>query len=68
MYEIKVSGMSCGGCVNSITKALNNLDAGAEVNVDLQAQLVKIKSAKSQAEILETIEEAGYGVLDVKNA
>lgn len=68
MYEIKVSGMTCGGCVNSVTKALKNLDLEAEVNVDLKEQLVRIKSTKSQAEILETIEDAGYSVLDVKNA
>lgn len=68
MYEIKVSGMTCGGCVNSVTKALKNLDLEAEVNVDLKEQLVRIKSTKAQAEILETIEDAGYSVLDVKNA
>lgn len=68
MYEIKVSGMTCGGCVNSVTKALKSLDSEAKVNVDLKEQLVKIESAKAKSEILETIEDAGYSVLDVKNA
>lgn len=66
MYEIKVSGITCGGCVNSVTNALRGLDAKAEVSVDIKSQVVSIKSDKSQAEINATIEEAGFSVVDSK--
>jgi len=66
MYEIKVSGITCGGCVNSVTNALRGLDTKAEVSVDIKSQVVSIKSDKSQAEINATIEEAGFSVVDSK--
>lgn len=66
MYEIKVSGITCGGCVNSVTNALRGLDAKAEVSVDIKSQVVSIKSDKSQAEINATIEDAGFSVVDSK--
>lgn len=66
MYEIKVSGMTCGGCVNSVTKALKNLDAKAEVIVSLEAQTIKIESEKNQDSITHTIEEAGFPVIESK--
>jgi copper chaperone len=66
MYEVKVEGMSCGGCVNSIANALRSLDPQAQVSVDLKTQLVKIQSAKDKSEITATIEDAGYTVVEVK--
>ena len=66
MYEIKVSGITCGGCVRSITNALKSLDSKANVNVELKTQLVTVVSEKSQDEIVLKIEEAGYTVLETK--
>ncbi|QDK42355.1 copper chaperone [Bacteriovorax stolpii] len=64
MYEIKVSGMTCGGCVRSVTAALKSLDSMANINVNLSAQLITVESDKSRDEIESTIEEAGYTVLE----
>lgn len=66
MYEIKVSGITCGGCVNSVTNALKTLDAKADVSVDLATQTVRVKSDKTQTEINATIEDAGYSIVDSK--
>ena len=35
MATIKISGMSCGHCVASVTKALNAIDGLTDVKVDL---------------------------------
>lgn len=66
MYEFLVSGMTCGSCVGSISNAVKAFDPKAEINVDMKAQKVNVQSTKSQAEIKETIEEAGYSVLGSK--
>lgn len=66
MYEFIVSGMTCGGCVSSVSRAIQSLDSKAVVNVDLKSQLVKVKSLKSQVEIKLTIEDAGFPVLETR--
>lgn len=65
MYEVKVSGMTCGGCVNSVTKALKSMDSKAEVKVDLQGQMIQIETEKSQEAVKTSIEEAGFDVLNL---
>ncbi|MFO1384705.1 MAG: heavy-metal-associated domain-containing protein [Chitinivorax sp.] len=35
--KLQVSGMSCGGCINSITKALQAVPGVGEVKVTLKA-------------------------------
>ena len=66
MYEVKVSGMTCGSCANSIGFALKSIDPKVEVTVDLKTQTVKVKSDKEQNAITTLIEEAGYPVLGAK--
>lgn len=63
MHEVKVSGLTCGGCVKSLSNALKAIDSKLEVDVDLNTQMVRIKSEKSQEEIALTIEEAGFKVV-----
>ena len=36
MFEFQVQGMSCGHCVNAVTKAVTAVPGTAEVVVDLQ--------------------------------
>jgi copper chaperone len=33
---IKISGMTCSGCVNSVTKALKGVEGVKEANVELE--------------------------------
>ena len=63
MHEVKVSGLTCGGCVKSLSNALKAIDSKLEVDVDLNTQMVRIKSEKSKEEIALTIEEAGFKVV-----
>lgn len=60
-----VSGMTCGGCVRSVTSVLNALDgvAKADVSLDKQCAVVDYDPAKlGVAQLKRTIEEAGYEV------
>jgi len=56
-----VDDMTCGHCVSTITNALAMLDRQAKVNVDLATRRVEVTSTEAgEAELQETIKEAGY--------
>ncbi|MFD2333325.1 cation transporter [Cohnella sp. GCM10020058] len=61
---LKVEGMSCGHCVNSVEGALKKL--GADAKVDLAAGSVAVSYDESKlglADIKTAIEEQGYEVV-----
>lgn len=62
MLELKVEGMSCGHCVKAVTQSVRELDAGARVEVDLQAGKVRVESSAPPEKIAEAIADAGYEV------
>jgi len=64
--EIRIEGMSCGGCVANITKKLQALAGVTSVEVMLSPGLAKVgfdESAISQSDLENTIEEAGFDVV-----
>lgn len=63
MVEFKVQGMTCGGCVRSITGAVQGVDASAEVEVDLSGKTVAVSSRAGVEELRQAIEGAGFEVL-----
>lgn len=63
MYELKVDGMTCGGCAASVKRALQTLDANADVNVDLAGKTVKVTTAARLDEVKSAVEDAGYEVI-----
>lgn len=61
MMAFKVNDMSCGHCVNAVTKAAKSVDAGATVEVDLASKLVRIAHTSASAtQMAEALKEAGY--------
>jgi copper chaperone len=63
VLEMKVSGMTCGHCVQSVTKAIQARDAHARVQVDLVEGLVSAETMLDRAGATEAVEAAGYHVL-----
>ncbi len=63
MYELKVDGMTCGGCAASVKRALQALDARANVDVDLPSKTVKVDTSAQLDAVKTAVEEAGYDVL-----
>jgi copper chaperone len=60
---ITVKGMTCGGCVNSVTKALKGVDGVQDANVDLEGQKATVIFDDSQTTVealKEAVEDAGY--------
>lgn len=62
MIDLKVDGMTCGGCAKAVEKAVTRTDPQAKVDVDLANGAVRIESAKPAAEFAAAIEAAGYEV------
>ncbi|MDR6491129.1 copper chaperone [Paraburkholderia terricola] len=58
--EFQVKDMSCGGCANSITRAVTHADPAAKLEIDVAAKVVKIDSALPPERLLAVIEEAGF--------
>ena len=56
----KVGGMTCGGCVRSVTNALERLSGDHDVEVSLEAGTVRVRGEHSEAEIEQAVEDAGF--------
>ncbi|MBK9019882.1 MAG: heavy-metal-associated domain-containing protein [Sulfuritalea sp.] len=60
---IKVDGMSCGGCVKSVTGVLTALDgvAKAEVSLEQKQAVVEFDAGKlTRDQLKAVIEDAGF--------
>lgn len=58
-----VSGMTCGSCVNRITRAVRKLDGVTKVNVDLRTETATVRrepALVSNAALADAVSEAGY--------
>jgi copper chaperone len=62
MYELQVEGMTCGGCVRSVTKSVQSVDSNARVDVDLQGKKVRVDTGASLEAVRSAISDAGYEV------
>lgn len=60
MLTFQVKDMTCGHCVATITKAVQAVDAGAEVETDLATHKVMVESDTAPAMIEGAIRDAGY--------
>ncbi len=68
--DLKVTGMTCGGCVRNVTHALKALAGVGEVKVRLstgEASVEYDERLTSPAQMRMALEGAGYGV-DAKNS
>ena len=62
MLSLKVSGMTCGGCINAVTRAIQGEDPAAKVQADLATQTVTLETTLSQTKASLLITEAGFPV------
>ncbi len=62
MPTFTVNGMNCGHCTKTITNAILQLDAQAQVATDIPQKTVKVESTANTDQLKETIVDAGYDV------
>ena len=58
--QLTVPNMSCGGCVSTITQAVQSVDAHAIVQADPQTKSVSVETKASETAIKEAIAKVGY--------
>lgn len=60
---LNIGGMTCGGCVSSVTKVLENLNGveKAEVSLENAHAVITFDAGKIQtAALIEAVEDAGF--------
>lgn len=62
MMSLKVSGMTCGGCINAVTRAIQAQDPKAKIQADLASQIVLLDTSLSAAQASQLIAAAGFPV------
>jgi copper chaperone len=60
MTKFSVPDMTCGHCKKAIEEALHKLDAGAQIEIDLDNHIVALTSAAAPDSAIAAIKEAGY--------
>jgi len=58
---LNVTGMTCQGCVNSVTRIVKRADPAAEVAIDLPTGRLEATTAASAQTLAQAITAAGYG-------
>lgn len=60
---LNIDGMTCGGCVKSVTKVLNGLDGVRSATVSLENKNAQVEFDESKiqiAQLVEAVEDAGF--------
>ena len=57
-----VTGMTCGHCEKAVTRALQQVDPQALVQIDRTQNRVQVESAASREALAHAIAEEGYSV------
>lgn len=57
---MQVDGMTCDGCVKSVTKAIQRLDPDATVDVDLAHGRVHVTTKAQSIDVAQALNAAGY--------
>lgn len=68
--EVDVKGMSCGMCVNAITKELQSTEKAENISVSLEEKKARFSEMKDKkmtdAEIKTAIKKAGYEAVKIR--
>jgi copper chaperone len=58
--QFHIENMHCGGCVRSVTKAIQSVDPAAEVSADPASHKVEVKSAAARERLVAALTDVGY--------
>ncbi|MBD2307261.1 heavy-metal-associated domain-containing protein [Chroococcidiopsis sp. FACHB-1243] len=58
--QLKVPKLACGACINTVTQAIQSIDATAKVEADAKTKMVRIDTQQGEAEIKAAIAAVGY--------
>lgn len=59
--EMQIDGMSCDGCVRSVTRVLSRLAGVTVLGVEVGSAMVELDDARaSEQELVRAVEKAGF--------
>lgn len=58
--QLRIEGMTCGGCANSVTKVITALDSAASVQTDPATRTINVETSVAEPELRKVLAEAGY--------
>ena len=62
--ELKIDGMTCGGCVNSVSRVLKAQAGVDDAQVELGLAVIRFDPAVTDAgKLRAAVEDAGYAVI-----
>ena len=68
MIQLNVDDMTCGRCVDAVTRAIKTVDPQAHVQVDLDGKQVTVQGARSAGELIRALGHAGYPAIQATGA
>lgn len=60
IHTIEVENIKCGGCMNSIKTALQQMEGVQEVNIDKDTETVTIESESNIEPFIQKLNDLGY--------
>ena len=57
-----VTGMTCGHCEKAVARAIQDVDAQAQVKIDRSQNKVEVESTQARETLAKAIAEEGYAV------
>ena len=58
---LSISGMTCGGCANTLTRVLSRVPGVTRAEVDLVSGRARVLGTARRDELLAAVRRAGYG-------
>ena len=58
--QFHIENMTCGGCVRSVTKAIQSVDPAAEVSADPATHKVDVTTTAPRAKLEAVLANVGY--------
>lgn len=61
---LKISGMTCGGCVRSVENALKRVKGVQSAQVDLKTGVARVEGDMGATDLVAAAEAAGFGAVN----
>lgn len=58
--QFHIENMTCGGCVRSVTKAIQSVDPDAKVNADTDSRMVDVSTTVLRETLAAVLADVGY--------
>jgi copper chaperone len=60
MHLFSVPGLTCGGCLGFVVRALQDIDRAVRIEANLSTRTIRVLSSRFESQLLRALREAGY--------